>query len=240
MYGLVRAGHNPVPRVAARRRVALGAARRDGRLALRLTTMPTPDPPSPEAFALITVTHNSAVAVAELLRSVACHLPGVRVVVVDNASGDDTLAVARSFPQTVVVALPDNVGFGRANNRGLAEVSEPVAVLVNPDVELLDASLRTLAAEAATGPERLLAPLVLSPNGSRQDTAHPWPASAPDVVRALVAPGRVPGRAGTWLEPWRSATPRRIGWAVGCALVARTATLGPLTFAGRQQSPGTD
>jgi GT2 family glycosyltransferase len=187
--------------------------------------MPTPDPSSPEAFALVTVTHNSAAAVAALLRSVARHLPGVRVVVVDNASSDDTRAVADSFPGAVVVALPENVGFGRANNRGLAEVSEPVAVLVNPDVELLDASLAALAAEAATGPERLLAPLVLSPDGSRQDTAHPWPASAPDVVRALVAPGLVPGRAGAWLEPWRSATPRRIGWAVGCALAARTATL---------------
>jgi N-acetylglucosaminyl-diphospho-decaprenol L-rhamnosyltransferase len=187
--------------------------------------MPRPDPPSPAAFALVTVTHNSAAAVAGLLRSVGRHLPGVRVVVVDNASADDTVAVAGGFPQAVVVPLAENVGFGRANNRGLATVCEPVAVLVNPDVELLDDSLRALAAEAATGSKRLLAPLVLSPDGSRQDTVHPWPASAPDVVRVLISPRLVPGRAGTWLAPWRSAAPRRVGWAVGCALAARTDTL---------------
>ncbi len=187
--------------------------------------MPPPDPPSADAFALVTVTHNSAAALQGLLSSVAQHLPGVRVVVVDNASSDDTVAVAGGFPQTVVVALAENVGFGRANNRGLAEVSEPVAVLVNPDVELLDDSLRALAAEAAQGAERLLAPLVLYPDGSRQDTVHPWPASAADVVRVLLSPGLIPGRAGAWLSPWRAGAPRQVGWAVGCALCARTDTL---------------
>jgi GT2 family glycosyltransferase len=187
--------------------------------------MPTPDPPSPEDFALVTVSHNSAAELGALLRSVVRHLPGVRIVVVDNASRDDTVAVARGCAQAVVVALTENVGFGRANNRGLAEVSEPVAVLVNPDVELLDDSVRALAAQAAAGSDRLLAPLVLSPDGSRQDTVHPAPASAPDVVRALVPPALVPGRAGVWLAPWRSAAPRRVGWAVGCAIAARTDTL---------------
>jgi N-acetylglucosaminyl-diphospho-decaprenol L-rhamnosyltransferase len=187
--------------------------------------MPTPDPPAPDAFALVTVTHNSAVAVEALLRSVARHLPGVRVVVVDNVSGDDTVAVAAGFAQAVVVPLPENVGFGRANNRGLAEVSEPVAVLVNPDVELLDDSLRALAAEAAAGSERLLAPLVLYPDGSRQDTVHPMPASGADALRALVPPAVVTGRPGVWLEPWRSRSPRRVGWAVGCAIGARADVL---------------
>ncbi len=187
--------------------------------------MPTPDPPSPDAFALVTVTHNSAAALRALLVSAARHLPGVRVVVVDNASGDDSVAVAGGFPQAVVVALSENIGFGRANNRGLAEVSEPVAVLVNPDVEVLDGSIWALAAEAAAGPERLLAPLVLYPDGSRQDTVHPMPAGAADLVRVFVSPSLVPGRAGAWLAPWRSASPRRVGWAVGCALAARTETL---------------
>jgi N-acetylglucosaminyl-diphospho-decaprenol L-rhamnosyltransferase len=184
--------------------------------------MPMPDPPPRDAFALVTVTHDSQADLAVLLRSVARHLPGVRTVVVDCASSDDTVAVARGCLDTVVVALSENVGFGRANNRGLAEVTEPVAVLVNPDVELLDGSLRALAAEAARSADRLLAPLVLSPDGTRQDTVHPMPASAPDAVRAFVPPALVPGRAGRWLAPWRSGGPRRVGWAVGCAIAART------------------
>jgi N-acetylglucosaminyl-diphospho-decaprenol L-rhamnosyltransferase len=187
--------------------------------------MPTPDSPAPDDFALVTVTHNSAAALEGLLRSVARHLPRVRVVVVDNASSDETVAVARAWAHAMVVPLAENVGFGRANNRGLAEVSEPVAVLVNPDVELLDDSLGALAVEAAAGSQRLLAPLVLYPDGSRQDTVHPMPASAADAVRVLVPPAVVPGPAGVWLAPWRSSEPRRVGWAVGCAIAARTDVL---------------
>ncbi len=189
-----------------------------------MTTPPT-GPTGLDAFALVTVTHNSAGELATLLGSVARHLPGVRTVVVDCASSDDSVAVARGFPGATVLALDDNVGFGRANNRGLAAVTEPVAVLVNPDVELLDDSLRRLAAEAARGPDRLLAPLVLYPDGSRQDTVHPMPASAPDGVRALISPALLPGALGTWLAPWRARAPRRVGWAVGCAIAARTETL---------------
>jgi GT2 family glycosyltransferase len=48
------------------------------------------------------------------------------------------------------------------------------------------------------------------------------------VVRSLVPPAAVPGRAGVALAPWRSSAPRRVGWAVGCAIVAQTATLAQL------------
>ncbi len=185
---------------------------------------PLPDPRPSQDFALVTVTHNSAPHLDVLLRSVARHLPGVRVVIVDCASGDDTVRIARACPTALTVALSDNVGFGRANNLGIAKVSEPVTILVNPDVELLDDSLTALAAAAAAG-DRLLAPAVLSADGSRQDTVHPVPTSLPDVVCALVPPSLVPGRAGVALAPWRSDRPRPVGWAVGCALAARTDTL---------------
>jgi N-acetylglucosaminyl-diphospho-decaprenol L-rhamnosyltransferase len=160
------------------------------------------------------------------------HLPGTPVVVVDCASTDDTLAVSRRHASATTIALSENVGFGRACNRGLAEVDAPVTALVNPDVELLDASLSALATEASRRdrPERLLAPLVLSPDGSRQDTVHPRPGSAADLARAVLSPTITPGRLGVSLAPWRSARCRVVGWAVGCALVARTETfrrLGP-------------
>ena len=85
--------------------------------------MPAPDPTSPDDLALVTVTHNSAAALQALLDSIERLLPGVRMVVVDSASSDDSVAVARGCDQAVVVALAENVGFGRACNRGLAEVT---------------------------------------------------------------------------------------------------------------------
>ena len=181
-----------------------------------------------EGLALVTVTHDSEADLAAFLRSVERHLPAARVVVVDSGSSDGSVAVARGFGERVsVLELEANVGFGTANNRGLEAVSEPVVAIVNPDVELLDASLAELASEVARldRPERIAAPLVLLPDGTRQDSVHPLPVTAPDLARSLVPPGALPGPLGLPLAPWRSQGPRRVGWAVGCCLVARTSTL---------------
>jgi GT2 family glycosyltransferase/glycosyltransferase involved in cell wall biosynthesis len=216
-------------RTRARERFDVARARREFAAAVAPLLHPAAPEPAAE-LALVTVTHNSAPELQALLASVHRHLPGVRIVVVDNASSDDTLAVAARWGERLALStipLPDNIGFGAACNRGVAEVEATVTVLVNPDVELVDDSLLGLAAEAARegAPERLLAPLVLCDDGSRQDTAHPLPLTAPDAVRALVPPGLVPGRAGVALAPWRSLSPRHVGWAVGCLIVARTDTL---------------
>jgi N-acetylglucosaminyl-diphospho-decaprenol L-rhamnosyltransferase len=180
---------------------------------------------APKTLALVTVTRNSAAELEALLASIDRHLPGGEVIVVDNASSDETLAVARSASHAQVIAVDRNVGFGAGCNIGVAAVKQPVTALVNPDVELLDDSLLALAAQALQPPERLLAPLVLNADGSRQDTVHPRPASAPDLGRVFVPPGLAPRRAAIPLAPWRADGPRRVGWAVGCALVARTDTL---------------
>ena len=57
------------------------------------------------------------------------------VVVVDNASTDGTAEAMRSeFPWVRVVVNEENLGFGRAVNRGAAEAESDVLVLVNNDV----------------------------------------------------------------------------------------------------------
>ncbi len=187
---------------------------------------------SPRELAIVTVTHNSAGELRRLLASVTRHLPGSRVVVVDSGSSDDSLAVAEASASTSVIDLGANAGFGSGCNAGVASLSEPVTVLLNPDVELLDDSLLELGAEALapTGSTRLLAPRVLYPDGARQDTVHPLPTSAADLVRTLVPTAALPDALAQPLAPWRADAPRRVGWAVGCALLARTETfrvLGP-------------
>jgi GT2 family glycosyltransferase len=147
------------------------------------------------------------------------------VIVVDSASTDETVAIARGAEGAHVIDLGENVGFGLASNRGVAEVETPVTALLNPDVELLDDSLLRLAAEAVDAPERLLAPLVLGSDGSRQDSVHPGPGSVPALAGALLPFTRLPARIAAPMAPWRASAPRRVGWAVGCALVARTETL---------------
>jgi GT2 family glycosyltransferase/glycosyltransferase involved in cell wall biosynthesis len=178
-------------------------------------------------LALVTVTRNSSRELRGLLGSMRHHLPGVPLVVVDCDSQDDTVQIAGAEPFVRLIALAENIGFGGGCNRGLLEVGEPVTAFVNPDVELVDDSLLALAAEAARRDraERLLAPLVLYPDGSRQDSVQPVPASVGDLVRSLVPPAALPGPLGVALAPWRATRPRRVGWAVGCALVAKSETL---------------
>ena len=184
-------------------------------------------------MALVTVTHNSAAAVDRLVRSVDLHLPGARVIVVDSGSTDGSATAARAAaPRATVIELGENVGFGRASNAGVAEVDAPICVLINPDTELVDGSLADLAADllAPGVPEQILAPAVLSPDGSRQETGHLDPDSRLLWVKALVPPAALPAPLRTLVEPWRSQRSRRVGWAVGACLVAPTQTfrrLGP-------------
>jgi glycosyltransferase involved in cell wall biosynthesis/GT2 family glycosyltransferase len=179
-------------------------------------------------MALVTVTHNSAAAVDRLLRSVDTHLPGARVIVVDSGSIDGSGTVARAAaPRATVLELGENVGFGRASNIGVEAVEEPICVLINPDAELVDGSLADLAAEllAPGVPEQILAPAVLSPDGSRQQTGHLDPDSPLLWLKALVPPAALPAPLRVMVDPWRSQRSRRVGWAVGACLVAPTVTL---------------
>jgi len=177
--------------------------------------------------AIVTVTHNSARELTALLDSVERHLPGAQLICVDCASGDDSVAVAVARSWVTSVALGDNAGFGGACNRGLEHVTAPVTVLLNPDVVLIDSSLAALAAEALRGdrPERLLAPVLLNADGTRQDSAHATPGSAADLAATLVPSALLPGARGAALAPWRARRARPVGWAIGAALAARTGTL---------------
>ncbi|HEY2601390.1 MAG TPA: glycosyltransferase [Thermoleophilaceae bacterium] len=195
-----------------------------GQLLEKLSPPPAPRHPPP-ATALVTVTHNSAHHLERLIKSATAHLPQARVIAVDSGSSDDSAATARRLGATVI-ELGENVGFGRASNAGVAAAEEEVTVLVNPDVELVDDSLARLAEQLAAGkPDRLLAPVVLLPDGSRQDAAQAEPGSAAAAAIALMPPAAMPGPLRRAACPWTADGPRRVGWAVGCCVVGRTSTL---------------
>ncbi|HEY2006732.1 MAG TPA: glycosyltransferase, partial [Solirubrobacteraceae bacterium] len=114
---------------------------------------------SPQEITLVTVSHNSSHEVRQLIACRDRYLPGTPMIIVDCASSDQSATVAEGRADIRMIALDENIGFGRACNRGLREVRTPVTALVNPDVELVDRSLLALAHEALRDdrPERLLA-----------------------------------------------------------------------------------
>jgi N-acetylglucosaminyl-diphospho-decaprenol L-rhamnosyltransferase len=173
------------------------------------------------AFAVVTVIHDSAPDLERLLDSIEREFdPAPAVVVVDSGSSDGGAELARSRG-AIVTSLGGNRGFGAGCNAGLELVEAPVTALVNPDVELLDAGLSRLVAEAAQR-DALLAPRLLNSDGSVQDSAHPPPGRLEGLVPALLPRPLLPGPLRRRYEPWRSDRPRSVGWAVAACLVART------------------
>jgi GT2 family glycosyltransferase len=89
---------------------------------------------------LVIVTYNAADFIERCLSAVAAQSrPPDRVIVIDNASRDSTVDVARKGAAAAsldveIVALDENEGFARANNRGVAELTDcELVALLNPD-----------------------------------------------------------------------------------------------------------
>jgi GT2 family glycosyltransferase len=83
----------------------------------------------------------------------ATSYPATRILVVDNASTDDSLAWLRAeFPSVEILALDDNYGFAEGNNRALAVIDTPYFVLLNSDVEVTPGWLGPLVARMEAQP----------------------------------------------------------------------------------------
>jgi GT2 family glycosyltransferase len=81
--------------------------------------------------------------------------PGLKLLVVDNGSRDDSLAyLAASWPDVEVVAIPDNVGVTAALNRGLEAAADAEFVaLFNNDMEMEPDCLSELVRALVEHPE---------------------------------------------------------------------------------------
>src|SRR5215470_15317884 len=79
---------------------------------------------------IVVVTYNSAEHIATCLASALA--TGAQVIVVDNASKDDTVVISRDHGAEVI-ANNVNRGFAAAVNQGVRSVRTPYILLLNPD-----------------------------------------------------------------------------------------------------------
>lgn len=132
------------------------------------------DEQSPPRVGIIIVNWNSCRYLQRCLTSVenTCTGTKVQVIVVDNGSFDGSAElIARRFKWVEFLQLPENVGFGRANNIAFERVQAPLTLFLNPDAELLPGAIETLIRGMAGLPEAgLLGPKILNPDGSLQVT----------------------------------------------------------------------
>lgn len=141
-------------------------------------------------LSVIVVTYNSAEVIGACLRSVQAQLPGAETIVVDNASRDGAVEIARAAGATVH-ANETNAGFGRACNQGAEAASGTHLLFLNPDVELDSVDGDALAAEFERSPFGLLAPVLQS--GARARRAQrPWRVELLSHVLAPLRPRELP------------------------------------------------
>jgi N-acetylglucosaminyl-diphospho-decaprenol L-rhamnosyltransferase len=85
-----------------------------------------------------------------------------RVIVVDNGSTDGTAEMIHArFPHADVIELGDNLGFGRAVNRGVAAGEGPAVVVLNNDVEVDPAFVERIVAPLGENGVGMVAGLLL-------------------------------------------------------------------------------
>lgn len=78
----------------------------------------------------------------------------LQVIVVDNDSRDGSAQmVAGDFPDVLLIANPDNPGFGRANNQALPLCTGRYILLLNPDTVVLDGAVRRMLASLDSRPD---------------------------------------------------------------------------------------
>lgn len=87
--------------------------------------------------AIVILNFNGKKHLETYLPSVIQHSDNCRVVVIDNASTDDSVSFLKnSYPQIEIVVNDKNYGFAGGYNKGLASVKSTYYVLLNSDVEV--------------------------------------------------------------------------------------------------------
>lgn len=166
---------------------------------------------------------NGAHHLRQFLPSVVHHTPAslAGVVVADNGSTDDSLAVLRAeFPSVRVVELPENYGFAEGYNRALALVEADVYVLLNSDVEVTAGWLEPLLATLKNdGKLAAVAPKLLS---FSDKTHFEYAGASGGFIDALGYPfcrGRILDTLETDAGQYDDA--REVFWASGAAMAVR-------------------
>ena len=96
-------------------------------------------------LAVVILNYNGASMLSRFLPSVVKYSPGSEIVVADNASTDDSVAVvADGFPTVRLIQLDKNYGFADGYNKALEQVDAEYFLLLNSDVEVTEGWLEPL------------------------------------------------------------------------------------------------
>lgn len=193
------------------------------------------------SLTVVIVNYRTAGLVIDCLRSLqpeVAALAGARVVVVENASGDDSLeriagavAAAGWGSWVEVVAAPRNGGFSAGNNVGLrpallAPAPPDWFLLLNPDTYVHPGALRALLERGESGPRiGIVGSRLEDPDGTLQPSTFRFHCVLGELERALRL-----GLASRALARWATVRPSdsgasRVDWVSGASMLVRREVL---------------
>lgn len=128
-------------------------------------------------LSVIVVSYNTCRLLDECLNSLfSADAPseGVEVIVVDNASSDGSVAmVGAKYPQAILIASDENLGFSAANNRGSAVATGEYLLFLNSDTVVgQDALTKPLEFMRENPQVGALTVRLVYPNGERDPDNH--------------------------------------------------------------------
>jgi GT2 family glycosyltransferase len=186
-------------------------------------------------IAVVIITFNSADVLAGCLRSLTtqAEVDLAAVVVADNASKDDGVAIAEGMtdlPMTTV-QMGRNAGYAAALNAGIAtlDLRKLDAVFVmNPDCRLRPGALQPLALALREPGRAIAVPLLLNPDGSLQPSLRREPTVGRALAEAIIGGDRA-GRIGTLgelvFDPREYERAGTAAWATGAAMLMSAAAI---------------
>ena len=174
----------------------------------------------------VVVAYKSSAELTGCLDSISSDAPpGSKVVVVDNASPDDSAAVAGSHqPRPRIVSSAKNLGFGGGCNLGVEGSDAEALFFLNPDARLKPGAMALLVdaleADASLG---VVAPRVIDPTGESRAASAGAEPSLRSSLGHFLALGRIPGIRRlfrpVYLADGRVGT--RPDWVSGAAMLVR-------------------
>lgn len=130
-------------------------------------------------LSVILVNYNTRDMTLRCIHALMADLGGIttEIIVVDNASTDGSVdAIRAEFSHIQIIASPINLGFGRANNRGMKISRGRYILLLNTDAFIKPGAVAALLDHLRHHPEAgLVGPRLLNGDGTLQISCYRYP-----------------------------------------------------------------
>ena len=178
-------------------------------------------------LSVILVSYNTAQITKECIESIIASLSQstirYEIVALDNNSSDDSVAqlssLSKKYKQLRVIENHENIGFGRGNNKVVAQARGTYVLLLNTDTVVLNTAIEKLYSYAVQHPDHhFVGGKLLNKDQSPQPSCGPY-YSLPIIFAALFL------RGDYWnLSRFSPTKTERVDWMSGACILTKKST----------------